>query len=158
VNRPLWLAQDVLRMMLAACERAYPAEACGMLGGAAFVATSHYAVANVAAQPAERFEMDPEGQRRALETMAERGERLLAIYHSHPSTAPVPSRADRAGAQGADVYHLIVGLAKSVPEIRAFRIHPLVRQPVEVRWYPVGAWAATARWRAAAPGRDFHPF
>ena len=94
MRRRLWLETGVVREMLAACQSAYPAEACGLLGGVDGVAASHYGVLNVAAEPTERFEMDPVGQLEAFRRIKMHGEELIAIYHSHPSTAAVPSKAD----------------------------------------------------------------
>ena len=51
------------------------------------------------------------------------GTDLLAIYHSHPTSAPVPSRRDLAGnTYGPDIPWLIVGLAAGEPEVRVWRL------------------------------------
>lgn len=152
MGRPLRLEYDVVRQMLAACQNAYPAEACGLLSGASQVATSHQEITNVATKPTERFEMDPRELEQAFERIKRQEERLIAVYHSHPSTSPVPSKADLEQATDLSAYYVIVGLASGAPRIRAFRIDPRVRRAVEVRWYPVGR----SRARAAASGRDFY--
>lgn len=151
--RRLWLETGVAHEMLAACQAAYPAEACGLLGGKGTLATSHFPVPNVADRPGERFEMDPAGQAEALAAIAARGEDLVAIYHSHPATAAVPSRADLRRAAYPGVFHLIVGLAGARPRIRAYLIDPAVRRAVEVRWYT----APPRRVRFRASGGDFPP-
>jgi proteasome lid subunit RPN8/RPN11 len=46
----------------------------------------------------------------------------VAIYHSHPSSLPVPSKRDRAENEYGDVPHLIVGLSGPVSEIRVWQI------------------------------------
>jgi proteasome lid subunit RPN8/RPN11 len=53
--------------------------------------------------------------------MRESGLELLAIYHSHPSTGPVPSQRDlKRNHYGDSVVHLIVSLAASPPEVRGW--------------------------------------
>lgn len=153
MQRRLWLETHVARAMLAACRAAYPHEACGLLGGKGNLATSHHAVANVAERPAERFEMDPDGQLRALLAIEERGEELVAIYHSHPSTTAFPSKDDLHRAAYPDAFYLIVSLAGPNPILRAYQIDPRSRRAVEVRWFEAGP----RRVRFRAPGGDCPP-
>ena len=55
--------------------------------------------------------------------MRERGEQLLAIYHSHPRSAdPQPSATDVRLAYYPSAVYLIVGLGDPEPCLRAFRI------------------------------------
>ena len=55
--------------------------------------------------------------------MRERGEQLLAIYHSHPRSAePSPSDTDVRLAYYPAATYLIVGLGAPQPLMRAFRI------------------------------------
>lgn len=138
MQRRLWLDAGVVQALLSACRAAYPHEACGLLSGKGNVATSHHPVANVADRPAERFEMDPEGQRLALAAIEERGEELVAIYHSHPSTSAIPSEDDVRRAAHPGVFHLIVSLAGLRPVLRAYRIDPRSRRAVEVHWSETG--------------------
>jgi proteasome lid subunit RPN8/RPN11 len=57
----------------------------------------------------------------ALKAMRVTGTEVLAIYHSHPTSAPVPSRKDiERNSWGVSVVHLIVGLGGVEPEIRAW--------------------------------------
>ncbi len=74
-------------------------EVCGLLGARTGQVTSDYPVHNVAGDPTCRYVMDPVGQIEAMRTMRERGERLYAIYHSHPRSAAAPSATDIAEAR-----------------------------------------------------------
>ena len=50
------------------------------------------------------------------------GWELGAIYHSHTRSPPVPSQTDINLAFYPDALYVIVGVAGSAPEVRAFRI------------------------------------
>jgi proteasome lid subunit RPN8/RPN11 len=89
--------------MIAEAARAHPAEACGLLLGERSRGqeriTAITPTANVAADPARHFEIDPAALIAAhrAERLAE-GPVLLGWYHSHPSGDATPSAADQASA------------------------------------------------------------
>ena len=116
-----------------ACE-ARPRECCGLVGGIADNrAQSIYRMRNIAVDPLISYEAAPEELFTAQRQMRERGENLLAIYHSHPrSSEPEPSETDVRLAYYPAATYLIVGLAGAQPIMRAFRIS----EP-ERRWLPV---------------------
>jgi len=70
-----------------------PLEACGMLAGKEGVVELVLAVKN-AAQSKVRFQMEPRAQLRAMQQIEAEGLDLLAIFHSHPRGASVPSPTD----------------------------------------------------------------
>ena len=105
-----------------ACD-ADPAECCGLVGGADQHVTSIYPLHNVAADTNVSYEAAPEDLFAAQRQMRERGEELLAIYHSHPRSAePAPSETDVRLAYYPQAVYFIIGLAGPQPVIRAFRI------------------------------------
>lgn len=98
-------------------------EICGLIGAVDGRPTTVYPVANIAATPADTFEMDPQEQIDAFKTMRSRGEDLFAIYHSHPSSPAEPSRRDVEQAGYPEAYQLIISLnTKGVLEMRAYRL------------------------------------
>jgi proteasome lid subunit RPN8/RPN11 len=100
-----------------------PQECCGLIGGIDFLSHSIYKVNNVAANPLSTYEAAPEELFSAQKTMRERGEQLLAIYHSHPrATEPIPSETDVRLAYYPAALYLIIGLAGAEPTVRAFHI------------------------------------
>ncbi|MGH9931685.1 MAG: Mov34/MPN/PAD-1 family protein [Pyrinomonadaceae bacterium] len=100
-----------------------PAECCGLLGGADCRVNSIYPLRNVAADTVVSYEAAPEDLFAAQRQMRDRGEQLLAIYHSHPHAAvPAPSETDVRMAYYPQAVYFIVGLAGPQPVIRAFRI------------------------------------
>lgn len=104
-------------------ERA-PIECCGLLAGhitgGVGVVAHRYPIENSALSATE-YETDADQMMLAFRDMRERGIELLAIYHSHPKSAPVPSRRDiERNTYGETVVHLIVSLAGEKPDIRAW--------------------------------------
>lgn len=113
-------------MLVAALHREVRAhrrvEVCGFLGGSGDVARSIHPVTNIAHRPARRFEMDPAEQIHAMKAMRARGERMLAIYHSHPDMPPEPSARDIRGLGYPEALMLILGLdGVTTPTMRAWR-------------------------------------
>ena len=109
---------------------ARPAECCGLAGGAAGVARSIYRLTNVAADPLTAYEAAPRELFEAQRLMRERGEELVAIYHSHPRAAdPSPSERDVRLAYYPRARHLIVGFAQGgACVVRAFRLYEAERR------------------------------
>jgi [CysO sulfur-carrier protein]-S-L-cysteine hydrolase len=111
-----------------------PHECCGLIGGIDLVTHSIYKVNNVAANPFVTYEAAPEELFAAQKQMRERGEQLVAIYHSHPqATEPTPSDTDVRLAYYPAVIYLIIGLAGAAPVVRAFHISEKAQtwEPVE---------------------------
>lgn len=106
------------------CAReAVPAECCGLIGGEGQLASSLYPLRNVASNPNVAYEAAPEDLFAAQRQMRERGEQLLAIYHSHPrATEPQPSATDVRLAYYPLAIYFIIGLAGEQPVMRAFKI------------------------------------
>jgi proteasome lid subunit RPN8/RPN11 len=103
-----------------------PNECCGLLGGHLAenvgIVTSRYPLANALRSPTE-YLSDPRDMIAAFRQMREHRLELLAIYHSHPTSPPVPSRRDLdRNTYGELVVHLIVGLGGLRPEVRAWRL------------------------------------
>lgn len=136
--RSLKVLENVLHEMIAACQKVYPNEACGLLGGRQDLAFSHYPLQNVAASPIDSFLGDRDDHIAAVRQMEFRGESLVAIYHSHPKTAPVPSREDIEQATYPKTPYVIVSLAEWWrPRMRAFLLDPGRMRSVEIHWFVV---------------------
>jgi proteasome lid subunit RPN8/RPN11 len=128
------LRREHLEAMIAHAREAAPAECCGLVGGSSgSPASSLYRLRNVTSEPEVRYEAAPEDLFAAQRQMRERGEELLAIYHSHPrAVEPSPSETDIRQAFYPSATYLIIGLGGSGPVIKAFNISER-----EHRWHPV---------------------
>ena len=120
----LTLTLGQIREIVAHARKAAPSECCGLIGGAGDApAKSIYQLSNVSADPLITYEAAPEDLFAAQRQMRERGEQLLAIYHSHPRAAePSPAATDVRLAFYPSAIYLIVGLGGPEPVTRAFRI------------------------------------
>ncbi|HTD47963.1 MAG TPA: M67 family metallopeptidase [bacterium] len=84
-------------------EADYPAEACGLIGGAVEgdrkVALQLVPLANQRTDSARnRYLIDPMSFRRAQERLDRDGLEVIGVYHSHPDHPPAPSAFDREHA------------------------------------------------------------
>jgi [CysO sulfur-carrier protein]-S-L-cysteine hydrolase len=82
-----------------------------------------YRLRNVTPNPTLAYEAAPEELFAAQRQMRERGENLLAIYHSHPRAIdPSPSESDVRLAYYPAAIYLIIGLGGVQPVVKAFKI------------------------------------
>src|SRR5438445_4871151 len=118
------LAKAHVNEIIAHAREAAPHECCGLIGGTSDGQTQTiYRTKNIAADRSVSYEAAPDDLFAAQRAMRDRGEELLAIYHSHPrSSDPQPSATDVRLAYYPAAVYLIVGLGNSEPCLRAFRI------------------------------------
>ena len=126
--------------ILAYALAAAPAECCGLIGGTNDGnAKSIYPLRNLAADKTVSYEAAPEDLFAAQRQMRDRGEELLAIYHSHPRSAePTPSETDVRLAYYPQAVYFIIGLAGPQPVARAFRISEREEPWQEVEYVVAG--------------------
>ena len=125
-NRTLKLALNAshYREILLHAREASPSECCGLIGGTEDGQTrTIYRLTNIARNTEVAYEAAPEELFSAQRQMRERGEQLLAIYHSHPrALQPTPSETDVRLAYYPAATYLIVGLGGTEPVVNAFEI------------------------------------
>lgn len=105
----LEISSAALRRIVADTD-AYPAgERCGLLFGDASHIVDATLCANVAADPARTFEIDPAALFAALRAARSGGPSVIGYWHSHPSGDVRPSATDAAMAAPDGKLWLIVG-------------------------------------------------
>jgi aspartate racemase len=117
----LLLPAEIRDQIIAHVTEGLPEEACGLLAFEGEHPVRLYPGTNVLAS-ATRYRMKDVEVVRAIEDMDSHGWWLGAIYHSHPSSPAVPSDTDLDEANWPRAIMLIVSLAASEPELRAYRI------------------------------------
>jgi proteasome lid subunit RPN8/RPN11 len=116
-----------------------PNECCGMLAGTldreneAAVVTHRYPLMNVFASPT-RFRVEPKELLVTHRRMRDEGVELIAVYHSHPSSEPVPSRTDLSEHfHGEVVACVILGMLETPPTVKAWRLTASEGLAIELR-------------------------
>ena len=116
------LAAALRDELIAHCRREYPKEACGILAGKHGDIEQVYPMTNVDQSPIS-YQMDPQEQLRLMKQLRERGQEMLAIYHSHTASDAYPSPVDVRLAVYPDVAYLLVSLKEPAhPELKSYRI------------------------------------
>ena len=120
----LQLRRELMDAMIAHARETAPEECCGLIGGVSETrAVTLYRLRNVAPHPQSAYEAAPEDLFAAQRQMRERGEDLLAIYHSHPRASdPSPSDTDVRLAYYPSAKYLIIGLGGLEAVVKAFSI------------------------------------
>lgn len=126
-TRPrLMLPASVLNAVMGHALRELPNECCGLLAGvhspdgAELQVSREFSLRNVADDPRTEFLSEPRDMFEAVRAMHAGELEVLAVYHSHPTSEPVPSRKDVERSYGESVVALIVGLANEPPLVRGW--------------------------------------
>lgn len=115
--------------MHAAARAAHPLEACGLLLGTPGRIERAVPVANVHADPATHFELDPAALIATHRAARADGPQVLGYFHSHPNGLARPSATDRASAPGDGRVWLIVADGS----ITAWKDRPSGFEPLSYR-------------------------
>ena len=106
--------------MLAQARAALPNECVGLLAGQpGSPVAGHYPLRNALASPVE-YESDAHDMFDAVRDMRQKGIDIVAVYHSHPTSAPIPSRKDRERNYSPDVVNFIISLQGPEPVMRGW--------------------------------------
>jgi proteasome lid subunit RPN8/RPN11 len=128
----------------------FPNECCGLLAGelpapgppSVGLVRWRYPLVNAEAVPT-RFISTPESMFAAARDMRERRLEILAVYHSHPISDPIPSRTDLECNYSTEVVNFIISMKEAEPRVRA--------------WWLTADGYREAEWEVVeeeVPGRD----
>ncbi|WP_435010231.1 Mov34/MPN/PAD-1 family protein [Tundrisphaera lichenicola] len=121
--RKLIIPAEFHDAMVAHCVHEAPLECCGLLGGVAPMVSSIHPLRNASASEV-RYDADPRDLMTAVQSLRARQAEILAIYHSHPRWAAIPSQTDLRENHYGDVPRIIVSLLGETPEVRVWRLDP----------------------------------
>lgn len=114
------ISRETIAEMLDHARAEAPRECCGLLIGKGESVARSVRARNLDAK-ATRYLIDPEDHFAAIRSARAEGLEVIGAYHSHPSSAPVPSATDIAEANsGSDFLYVIVSLVNE--DVRAYRI------------------------------------
>jgi proteasome lid subunit RPN8/RPN11 len=113
----------MLQAMIDQARAELPNECCGLLAGkmenGVGKAIHRYPLVNATASPTE-YCSEPRSLLAAYKDMRDRGLHIIGVYHSHPTSPPVPSRLDQERNFYEEIVHLIISLAVEPPEVRGW--------------------------------------
>lgn len=134
-SHTITLPQHIYDEIIAHAQAGAPQEVCGILSGRDGVATELVRARNEAANPTMDYWVDGQTLLQQFD-FDDRGEAMIAIYHSHPTDEAYPSAADAAYAFYLDAVYLICSLAQpEQPAIRGWRLiqEELAERPGDLR-------------------------
>ena len=134
----LRIPRDLYEQMIEQARSELPNECCGLLAGR-IVNIAGQDVGQVSARHALRNEMASpieylsEGRSMfdAYRAMRERETEILAVYHSHPTSDPIPSGKDLERSYSPDVVNVIISLKTGEPEVRSWWLTSTNHQEAE---------------------------
>jgi proteasome lid subunit RPN8/RPN11 len=119
----LELPRELYDAMVSQALAERPNECCGLLAGVIVEGIGRVVrqlpLVNAAASPT-LYESEPRSMFEAIRAMMREKLDVVAVYHSHPTSPPVPSKTDLARNYSEDVVNLIVSLADELPLVCAW--------------------------------------
>lgn len=113
---PNLVYEDMLRHAKAEA----PNECVGILAGNTDgTVVERYPLVNALASP-RRYESDARSMFEAEKRRRAAGLEFLAVYHSHPTSAAVPSKIDLENSYCEDVMCVIISLLPPAPDVKAY--------------------------------------
>jgi proteasome lid subunit RPN8/RPN11 len=127
--------------MIAQAQAELPNECCGLLAGEfaadglSAVVSQLYPLINAAQSPIE-YLSDGRSMLQAEKARRAAGLEFLAVYHSHPTSAPIPSQKDLDRNYSEDVINFIISLKDGVPVVQSWWLTATNFRPAD--WRIVG--------------------
>lgn len=123
----LLLPRQIYNQMLQQAQAELPNECCGLLaakgveGEQLIVRVEKaYPLINIADTSGVEYLSDPRSMFDAMRDMRKHELDLVATYHSHPTSPPIPSKTDLARNYSEAVVNFIISLQKSEPQVRGW--------------------------------------
>jgi len=135
----LLLPQSIYDEMVAHSQAELPAECCGLLAGRLpaegeprdpVKVEVRYPLRNELQSPTQ-FLSDGRSMLDAMRDMRQRDIEMLAVYHSHPASSPLPSKRDLERNYSEAVINFILSLAGPTPELRGWWLRDAEYEPAE---------------------------
>jgi proteasome lid subunit RPN8/RPN11 len=127
------LPQHIADAIVRHAREELPNEACGLLTGTAEgLVRKQFPMTNTDHSP-EHFSFDPHEQLRVLKEARRLGQKIIANYHSHPSSPARPSDEDVRLAFDPAIVYIILSLAAETPSMNAFHLVDGAMQPCKMQ-------------------------
>jgi proteasome lid subunit RPN8/RPN11 len=113
-----------------------PNETCGAILGNNHTSQSIIPVSNIAQRPEVSFLMKPKELLNIFMKIEEEDLEIVAFYHSHPHSAPVPSPTDLAQAYYPETPMIIIGYPNREWVLKAYYLNKENYTPVPLKIVP----------------------
>ncbi len=150
----LRISQRLFDALIDHLDHMRPNEGCGLIAFEDDAPVQVYPGTNILNSPT-RYRMDDAEVLEAVADMDARGWWLGAIFHSHPTSPPVPSSTDLQEANWPDALMVIVSFDDDEPEARAYQVRGqgYVEVAIEVVPDRLSWLAPLRRWSSVYAGR-----
>lgn len=123
--RSLRLTQEQVQTIVNHARAGAPQEVCGLIVGQMGIAQHIFPIPNRSATPETHFEMEAIALLKVYKTMDTAGMELIAVYHSHPNSNPIPSQKDirEVMRNMPNTNQLIVSLKQQQAQLQVWHVH-----------------------------------
>ncbi|MCM3568572.1 M67 family metallopeptidase [Neobacillus mesonae] len=132
-NAPFFITKAILKEMITHCQNELPFEGCGLLSGKNGIATSIWPMENISYSP-NSYSMDLKQIEEVFDLINKQNEKLVGIYHSHPTDRAYPSPEDITYNNYPEIAHIIISFARSStqPDVSCFYLRGTRVIPLKV--------------------------
>ena len=129
-ERVLTIPNEIYDQMIDHAKSIAPIESCGYLGGKEDEITTFYQMTNTDNSP-EHFTFDPKEQFQVVKQARNKGEDLLAVYHSHPASPARLSAEDIKLFNDPNPVYIIVSLHQKI-DVKGYTVHKPDDKTIEI--------------------------
>ena len=112
---------SILQEMIAHCNSYLPFEGCGLLSGTGNQVRHLWPLHNEA-ESNKNFYVSKHYVEAAIKQAAQKNDRILAVFHSHPTTSALPSSYDLLQHADPEVHMVIISFKGKKPEVKCYHI------------------------------------
>jgi proteasome lid subunit RPN8/RPN11 len=126
------IPSEIYAAMIAHAKAELPNECCGFLVGGDRIERA-LPLRNALASPVA-YSVEPKDLLRVQRELRSEGSDVWAVYHSHPTSASIPSVSDLAkNGYGETIPHVIIGMARGEADVRAWILGEVSFREVEIQ-------------------------
>lgn len=122
VTNKLIIPQSIHQQLIEYGKLGLPFEACGFLSGNNMRVKSIWQLENEVLSD-RRFFVSKMRVKQTIEKIHQQNEEVLAIYHTHPTTSPIPSRFDLINHPTENVKMVIVSYKTTPPLAKCYQVY-----------------------------------
>ncbi|NIK12266.1 Mov34/MPN/PAD-1 family protein [Alkalibacillus almallahensis] len=119
--KQLILPLTIYNQIVEDCSNHLPYESCGLVTGLNHRVNKFWPLENEL-KSSKRYFVSKQSLEAVMNEITQTGEQVLAIYHTHPVTAPVPSYLDLKNHPDPFVYMMIISFKLETPLCKLYSV------------------------------------